>query len=631
MSRMARRHQSTIEGPEPTSQQPQASAPQAHSAASAAPSVFTSSPQVTGDTRPTRRSRKELRTAQAFEDPEQTRENPAVQSPALPQAHRPEGHSELHHDQHHSHRGDQAAPAAAPSTPSALSPLVAASLAESTSGLEPAAAHPAGATPWWAASGTPPASLDDTQRHGHRHAAAQTASAEPEIGAASEPASRSAGHRRQRASAAAPASTASAKPVVAATSHHTASFDVPGAQADHPAVQTPQAEPSAPAQQAPSAPETPHEIRFSQRITDFRGAETIEVPEVRKIMAARKAGVPLADEETIRAIKAARSTKKTKSEKSAAQAKRGEAADEASSPTLSAKAKAASKPEAHRDSSTGPAPARPARRRTGSGILGRTAVLSVLAVATVLAPLSNHLDNTPLASAAMKMHSNGSATQSPAAGGTKASSVASAVLGSDDLDEDSDTQLSNVPDAATRARIREAFQNAAKTCSSATGASGDTTAFSSKPQLFYPMLPGTYEISSEYGYRTHPTLGYRKLHAGQDMAAPVGTPIYAAAAGTVTTAGMVDGTGTITIKHEIDGQVWYTSYLHMYEDGIHVKVGDTVTAGQMIAGVGNTGRSSGSHLHFEVRTKDDTADESTVEPWGWLKQHNAVELTTNCS
>ncbi|WP_308503397.1 M23 family metallopeptidase [uncultured Actinomyces sp.] len=614
MSRMARRRQSTIEGPEPASQQP-APAAHAHSAASAAPSVFSSSPQVTGDTRPTRRSRKELRTAQVFEDPEQTRENPAAQSPAQPQAHHPEGHSERHHDQHHSHRGDQAAPAAAPSMPSALSPLVAASLAESTSGFEPAAAHPAGATPWWAASGTPPASPSDAQRHGHRHAAAQTASAEPEIGAASEPASRSAGRRRQRASAAAPASTASAKPVVASTLHHTA-------------TQTPQVETLAPETQAP---ETPHEIRFSQRITDFRGAETIEVPEVRKIMAARKAGVPLADEETIRAIKAARSTKKTKPEKTAAQAKRGKAADEAGAPTSSARSAAASKPDVHRDSSTGPAPARPARRRTGSGILGRTAVLSVLAIATVLAPLSSHLDNTPLASAAMKMHSNGSATQSPAAGGTKASSVASAVLGSDDLDEDSDTQLSNVPDAATRARIREAFQNAAKTCSSATGASGDTTAFSSKPQLFYPMLPGTYEISSEYGYRTHPTLGYRKLHAGQDMAAPVGTPIYAAAAGTVTTAGMVDGTGTITIKHEIDGQVWYTSYLHMYEDGIHVKVGDTVTAGQMIAGVGNTGRSSGSHLHFEVRTKDDTADESTVEPWGWLKQHNAVELTTNCS
>ncbi|MEA1306011.1 M23 family metallopeptidase [Actinomyces oris] len=637
MSRMARRRQSAIEQPEPTShqpEQPQASAPQGYSSASAAPSVFSPSAQVAGDTRPTRRSRKDLRTAQVFEDTQHTRENPAVESAAQPQAHRPEDHSESRHDQRRSHRGHQAAPAEVPSTPSALSPLVAASLAESASGLGSASAHPTSATPWWAASDTASASPSDTQRH--RHAAAQTAPAEPEAGATSEPASRSAGRRRQRASAAAPAgaSTASTNPVVASTPHHAASFGVPGTQTDGAATQTPRAEASAPvelAPQAPSAPETPHEIRFSQRITDFRGAETIEVPEVRKIMVARKAGVPLADEETIHAIKAARSARKTKSARTAAQAKRGKAADEAAAPTSSVRAKAASKPDTHRDSSTGPTPARPVRRRTGSGILGRTAVLSVLAMATVLAPLSSHLDNTPLASAAMKMHPSGSTTQSPAAAGTKASSVASAVLGSDDLDDDSDTQLSNVPDAATRARIREAYQNAAKTCSSATGASGDTSAFSSKPQLFYPMLPGTYEISSEYGYRTHPTLGYRKLHAGQDMAAPVGTPIYAAAAGTVTTAGMVDGTGTITIKHEIDGQVWYTSYLHMYEDGIYVKAGDTVTAGQMIAGVGNTGRSSGSHLHFEVRTKDDTADESTVEPWGWLKQHNAVELTTNCS
>ena len=510
------------------------------------------------------------------------------------------------------------------SAPSALTPLVAASLAESTAGLEPAAGQSAGSAPWWGAGDAVPASPGTAEPHSH------AAPAVPSTSSVSAASSRPESRRARHTSAATPASV-SAKPVVASTTHHTGSYST-ATSASAGAASTPIPEVTVePAVATSSAPEAPHEIRFSRRITDFRGAETVEVPEVRKIMAARKAGVPLADEETIRAIKAARSTRKTKSEKSAAQAKRGEAADEAGSPTSSAKAKAASKPDTHRDSSTGPAPARPVRRRTGSGILGRTAVLSVLAVATVLAPLSSHLDNTPLASAAMKMHSNGSATQSPAAGGTKASSVASAVLGSDDLDEDSDTQLSNVPDAATRARIREAFQNAAKTCSSATGASGDTTAFSSKPQLFYPMLPGTYEISSEYGYRTHPTLGYRKLHAGQDMAAPVGTPIYAAAAGTVTTAGMVDGTGTITIKHEIDGQVWYTSYLHMYEDGIHVKVGDTVTAGQMIAGVGNTGRSSGSHLHFEVRTKDDTADESTVEPWGWLKQHNAVELTTNCS
>ena len=452
----------------------------------------------------------------------------------------------------------------------------------------------------------------------------------PSTSSVSAASSRPESRRARHTSAATPASV-SAKPVVASTTHHTGSYSSYSTttSASAGAASTPIPEVTVePAVATSSAPEAPHEIRFSRRITDFRGAETVEVPEVRKIMAARKAGVPLADESAIRAAKAAQKTRSAKkSETTAADT----ASEEAAASTSSARVSPASKPDTHRDSSTGPASARPARRRTGTGILGRTAVLSALAVATVLVPLSSHLDNTPLASAAMKMHVSNAATQGPAASGTKPSSVASAVLGSDDLDESPDTQLSNVPDAATRARIREAYQNAAKTCSSTTGASGDTSAFSSKPQLFYPMLPGTYEISSEYGYRTHPTLGYRKLHAGQDMAAPVGTPIYAAAAGTVTTAGMVDGTGTVTIKHEIDGRVWYTSYLHMYEDGIYVKAGDTVTAGQMIAGVGNTGRSSGSHLHFEVRTKDDTADESTVEPWGWLKEHGAVELTTNCS
>ncbi|WP_034474427.1 M23 family metallopeptidase [Actinomyces johnsonii] len=639
MSRMARRHQGAVEQPEqpvrePMRPHPAVSAPTAPSAPAVAPAAGTaqpspagpsvssaSSPQAPGQAHPTRRSRKDLRAAQIAEDPQQTRENPAVAN--VPQSqphHQSEARPESRRSRRRSHAAEQSAvsPASStPSAPSALSPLVAASLAESTSNLKPAAAQPAANTAWWAAGDTAPASSGAAQARSRAVPTGSDSAAVP--GASARPESR----RRRRASAATPAS-ASAKPVVASTTHHTASFSVPE---DSVSLPTPQAAPEVtvePAPAAPSVPDTPHEIRFSRRITDFRGAETVEVPEVRKLMAARKAGVPLADEAAIRAAKTAQGARTSRETKKTA-------SDESASSASSARISAASKPDSHRDSSTGPAPARPARRRTGTGILGRTAVLSALAVATVLAPLSSHLDNTPLASAAMKMHAGGAA-QSPAAGGAKSSSVASAVLGrDDDLEESSDSQLSNVPDAATRARIREAFQNAAKTCSSATGASGDTSAFSSKPQLFYPMLPDTYTISSEYGYRTHPTLGVPKLHAGQDMAAPVGTPIYAAAAGTVTTAGMVDGTGTVTIKHEIDGQVWYTSYLHMYEDGIYVKAGDTVTAGQMIAGVGNTGRSSGAHLHFEVRTKDDTADESTVEPWGWLKEHGAVELTTNCS
>ncbi|WP_235925201.1 peptidoglycan DD-metalloendopeptidase family protein [Actinomyces marmotae] len=270
-------------------------------------------------------------------------------------------------------------------------------------------------------------------------------------------------------------------------------------------------------------------------------------------------------------------------------------------------------------------PAR-ARRRTLLGTTSRVAVLAVLAVVTVVAPLEARvLDNGVGSSSAAASAYLGVAAGTP-------SSVSAGVLGSDaDLGPGTDAELSNAPDAATLARIREAYENAAVTCAQRSGASGNTSAFTKTPELFYPMVAGTYELSSDYGYRIHPTLGFQKLHAGQDMAAPVGTPIYAIASGTVVEAGMVDGTGTVTIEHRINGTTWYSSYLHMYADGIYVKKGDTVEAGKLIAGVGSTGYSTGPHLHFEIRTKNDVADSSTVNPWTWLKENKAVALTTDCS
>ncbi|VEG29978.1 M23 family metallopeptidase [Actinomyces howellii] len=282
------------------------------------------------------------------------------------------------------------------------------------------------------------------------------------------------------------------------------------------------------------------------------------------------------------------------------------------------------------------APPRPrstqSSRRRGISAVGRVGILTLLAVATVLAPLSSQVTADASGTAALSAPQDGQSPSSRASSGNS-TSVAAAVLGSDaDVDTSTDTELSNVPDAATLARIRAAYENAAVTCAApASGASGDTSAFTTAPEVFFPMVAGTYEISSPYGYRLHPTLGTMKLHAGQDYSAPVGTPMYAVAAGKVVTAGMVDGTGTVTIEHNVDGQTWYTSYLHMYEDGIYVKVGDEVTAGQLIAGVGNTGRSTGAHLHFEVRTKNDMADTSTVDPQAWLAEHQAVELSTDCS
>ncbi|WP_244960222.1 M23 family metallopeptidase [Actinomyces faecalis] len=265
---------------------------------------------------------------------------------------------------------------------------------------------------------------------------------------------------------------------------------------------------------------------------------------------------------------------------------------------------------------------------TWLGMAGRAGVLVVLASVTVLAPLGSRLSLSSAASASV-VAAQAVATSTATAA---ASSVAAAVLGSDaDLDESTDAALSNVPDAATLARIREAYVNAQTCTVQPVGASGDTAAFAQAPQVVNPMVAGTYTVSSDYGYRIHPTLGYLKLHAGQDYAAAVGTPIYAAAAGKVVTAGMSsDGTGTVVIEHKLDGETWYTSYLHMYEDGIYVHVGDEVSAGQLIAGVGSTGRSTGAHLHFEVRTANDSADETTVNPSGWLAEHGAAELTSSC-
>jgi murein DD-endopeptidase MepM/ murein hydrolase activator NlpD len=81
----------------------------------------------------------------------------------------------------------------------------------------------------------------------------------------------------------------------------------------------------------------------------------------------------------------------------------------------------------------------------------------------------------------------------------------------------------------------------------------------------------------------------------------LGKPIYAARDGVVVASGPADGFGNwIVIKHTIDGNTYSTVYGHMYDDGLLVKVGDTVKAGQQIGTIGNNGQSSGPHLHFEI-------------------------------
>ena len=105
-------------------------------------------------------------------------------------------------------------------------------------------------------------------------------------------------------------------------------------------------------------------------------------------------------------------------------------------------------------------------------------------------------------------------------------------------------------------------------------------------------------LSSRYGNRKHPVLGYRRKHKGVDFAAPRGTPIMAAGTGTVVRSSRYGSFGNyVRIKHS-DG--YSTAYAHLSKYGRGIKSGKRVVQGQTIGYVGTTGRSTGPHLHYEV-------------------------------
>lgn len=131
------------------------------------------------------------------------------------------------------------------------------------------------------------------------------------------------------------------------------------------------------------------------------------------------------------------------------------------------------------------------------------------------------------------------------------------------------------------------------------------TASSQKDKLAHipsvmPINIKDFTMSSGYGVRRDPIYGSSKFHAGLDFAAKRGTPVFATADGEVTEASRQSGYGNcIDISH---GYNYVTRYAHLSE--ILVKPGQKVKRGEMIGKVGSTGKSTGSHLHYEVRFKD---------------------------
>jgi len=105
-------------------------------------------------------------------------------------------------------------------------------------------------------------------------------------------------------------------------------------------------------------------------------------------------------------------------------------------------------------------------------------------------------------------------------------------------------------------------------------------------------------LSSPFGMRKHPILGYNKKHLGTDFAAPMGTPIMASGSGTITRAKWCGGGGNcIKIKHN---STYETVYAHMKSFAKGIRVGKKVRQGEIIGYVGSTGMSTGPHLHYEV-------------------------------
>ena len=132
-------------------------------------------------------------------------------------------------------------------------------------------------------------------------------------------------------------------------------------------------------------------------------------------------------------------------------------------------------------------------------------------------------------------------------------------------------------------------------------------------------------LSSSFGMRKHPILGYNKMHRGTDFAAPSGTPIMASGSGTITRARWCGGGGNcIKIKHN---STYETIYAHMKSFAKGIKEGRKVRQGQIIGYVGSTGLSTGPHLHYEVVVNGKKVNSQKLKlPSGRILKGKAREL-----
>ncbi|HLD77290.1 MAG TPA: M23 family metallopeptidase, partial [Rickettsiales bacterium] len=148
----------------------------------------------------------------------------------------------------------------------------------------------------------------------------------------------------------------------------------------------------------------------------------------------------------------------------------------------------------------------------------------------------------------------------------------------------------------------------------------DVEGNSTKKSLLRTPINGA-RVSSRFGMRRHPVLGYSKMHKGVDFAAPTGTPILAAGNGVIIYRDRHGSYGNfIRIRHSTN---YETAYAHASRFSNRFKNGSTVKQGDVIAYVGTTGRSTGPHLHFEVKQNGRVVNPSKVKSVSGIKLRGA--------
>jgi murein DD-endopeptidase MepM/ murein hydrolase activator NlpD len=138
----------------------------------------------------------------------------------------------------------------------------------------------------------------------------------------------------------------------------------------------------------------------------------------------------------------------------------------------------------------------------------------------------------------------------------------------------------------------------------------DARGQSAKSMLMKTPVDGA-RISSGFGMRFHPVLGYTRMHKGVDFAVPAGTPVMAAGAGTIEQAGWFGGFGNFVLLNHGNGYATAYGHLSRFAPGIHP--GSHVRQGQVIAFSGATGLATGPHLHYEIRINGVQVNPATVK------------------